>query len=59
MGEMLAAGWSDGMNILEEVSRELAERLIDNRQPFVLVHVEGGGDVSFEGMQNMTLPNSY
>ncbi len=50
MGEMLAAGWSDGMNILEEVSRELAERLIDNRQPFVLVHVEGGGDVSFEGI---------
>ncbi len=50
MGEMLAAGWSDGMNILEEVSRELAERLIGNRQPFVLVHVEGDGEVSFEGI---------
>ncbi len=50
MGEMLAAGWSDGMNILEEVSRELAERLVNNRQPFVLVHVEGGGEVSFEGI---------
>lgn len=50
MGEMLAAGWSDGMNILEEVSRELAERLVNNRQPFVLVHVEGDGEVSFEGI---------
>lgn len=50
MGEMLAAGWTDGKNILEEVSRELAERLINNRQPFVLVHVEDGGEVSFEGI---------
>ena len=50
MGEMLAAGWSDGMNILEEVSRELAERLVNNRQPFVLFHVEGDGEVSFEGI---------
>lgn len=50
MGEMLEAGWSDGMNILEEVSRELAERLVNNRQPFVLVHVEGGGEVSFQGI---------
>lgn len=50
MGEMLAAGWSDGIDILEEVSRELAERLVNNRQPFVLVHVEGNGDVSFEGI---------
>ena len=50
MGEMLAAGWTDGKNILEEVSRELAERLINNRQPFVLVHVEDGGEVGFEGI---------
>jgi len=50
MGEMLAAGWTDGKNILEEVSRELAERLINNRQPFVLVHVEDDGEVSFEGI---------
>lgn len=50
MGEMLASGWFDGMNILEEVSRELAERLVNNRQPFVLVHVEGDGEVSFEGI---------
>lgn len=50
MGEMLAAGWFDGKNILEEVSRELAERLLNNRQPFVLVHVEDGGEVSFEGI---------
>ena len=50
MGEMLAAGWTDKNNILEAVSRELAERLVNNRQPFVLVHVEGGGEVSFEGI---------
>lgn len=50
MGEMLAAGWTDGKNILKEVSRELAERLINNRQPFVLVHVEGDGEVGFEGI---------
>lgn len=50
MGEMLAAGWTDGMNILEEASRELAERLVNNRQPFALLHVEGNGDVSFEGI---------
>ena len=50
MGEMLAAGWTDGNNILEAVSRELAKRLIDNRQPFVLVHVEDGGEVGFEGI---------
>lgn len=50
MGEMLAAVGVDGMNILEEVSRELAEKLINNRQPFVLFHVEGNGIVSFEGI---------
>lgn len=50
MGEMLAAGWTDGKNILEEVSRELAKRLINNRQPFTLVHVEKDGEVGFEGI---------
>lgn len=45
MGEVLAAGCSDGMDILEEVSRELAERLVNNRQPFVMVHVQDNGDV--------------
>ena len=50
MGEVLAAGCSDGMDILEEVSRELAERLVNNRQPFVMVHVQDNGDVSFEGI---------
>ena len=50
MGEMLSAGWTDGKNILEEVSRELAERLLNNIQTFVLVHVEGDGEVSFEGI---------
>ncbi len=50
MGEMMAVGWTDGMDILEEVSRELAERLVNNRQPFVLVHVEGDGEVGFEGI---------
>ena len=49
MGEMIAIGWSDGMDILEEASRELAERLV-NRQPFALLHVEGNGDVDFEGI---------
>ena len=50
MGEMIAIGWSDGMDILEEASRELAERLVNNRQPFALLHVEGNGDVGFEGI---------
>lgn len=50
MGEMLSAGWTDGGTILEEASRELAERLVNNRQPFVLVHVEDDGDVGFEGI---------
>lgn len=50
MGEVLAIGCSDGMEILEEVSRELAERLVNNRQPFVMVHVQDNGDVSFEGI---------
>ena len=50
MGEMLAAGWTDGMNILEEASRELAERLVNNKQPFALLHVGKGGEVGFEGI---------
>lgn len=50
MGEILVIGWTDGNSILEEVSQELAERLVNNRQPFVLIHVEGNGEVSFEGI---------
>lgn len=51
MGEMLAVGWTDGIiNILEEASRELAKRLVNNRQPFALVHVEGNENVGFEGI---------
>lgn len=50
MEELLCVDWTGGSKILEKAGDKLAERLINCRMPFVLLHVEEDGDISFDGI---------
>lgn len=50
MEELLCADWTGGNGILEKTGGKLAERLINDRMPFILLHVEEDGDISFDGI---------
>lgn len=50
MEEMLSADWTGADGILEEIGGGLPERLINRKMPFVLLHVEEDGSISFDGI---------
>ncbi len=50
MEEMLCMDWGKEGGILEEVGKELAEKLINGGMPFMLIHVEEDGEISFDGI---------
>jgi len=60
INELYALGWADHDRILEEISCDVAERMIDSKMPFCLVHILADRKICFEAIteyddKNLTL----